>query len=63
MWNDEIVEEVRKSREAHATKCGNNLQSIIEDLQLQQRMDGRAVVSFISQNPHHENADLQESEK
>ncbi|MBK9249655.1 MAG: hypothetical protein IPM69_16430 [Ignavibacteria bacterium] len=63
MWNDEIVEEVRKSREAHAKKCDNNLQSIVADLQLQQRMDGRAVVSFISQNPQHENADLQESEK
>jgi len=63
MWNDEIVEEVRKSRESHAKKCGNNLESIVADLQHQQRMDGRAIVSFISQNPHHENADLQESDK
>lgn len=46
MWNDEIVEEVRKAREEHAAAHGNDLRRIYEDLKAKQETSGRRVVSF-----------------
>ena len=41
MWNDPIVEEVRKVRNEHAKKFNYNLQAIAADLQKQQRASKR----------------------
>lgn len=32
MWKDEIVQEVRKNREAYAAKCNFDLQDMYDDL-------------------------------
>ncbi|MHB8777055.1 MAG: hypothetical protein ACYC6R_04730 [Anaerolineales bacterium] len=36
MWNDPIVEEVRKARDEHAKKFNYDLQAIVADLKKQQ---------------------------
>jgi len=46
MWEDPIVEEVRKVREAHAAKFNYDLQAIYRDLKEQERKSGRAFVSY-----------------
>lgn len=46
MWNDIIVEEVRKVREEHAAKFNYNLDAIFQDLKKQQKKGGRKVVSL-----------------
>lgn len=32
MWNDPVVEEIHRAREAHARKFNFNLEAIVEDL-------------------------------
>lgn len=51
MWKDPIVEEVRRTREAHAAKFGHDLRAIFEDLRRQQERSGREVVSFPPKRP------------
>jgi len=43
-WDDEIVEEIRRRREAHAESLGYDLKRITEDLQRQERESGAQVV-------------------
>ena len=43
---DPIVEEVRKIREEHAARFGNDLRAIYEDLKRAERQSGRTVVSL-----------------
>jgi hypothetical protein len=45
MWTDEIVQEVRKEREAHAARFNYDLEAIWRDLKEQERQSGRKVVS------------------
>ncbi len=51
MWKDEIVEEVRKNREAYAAKFNFDLQAMYEDLKKAERKSGRRKVSFKPKRP------------
>jgi hypothetical protein len=51
MWTDEIVEEVRRVREAHAAANGNNLRRIFQDLKQRQDASGRKVVTHQPRPP------------
>ena len=46
MWKDEIVEEVRRVRYAHAERFGDDLDAIADDLRERERRSGRKVVSL-----------------
>ena len=46
MWKDEIVEEVRRIREANAEKFNHDLKAIYEDAVKRQKASGRKTVSF-----------------
>jgi hypothetical protein len=51
MWNDPIVEEVRKVRNDHAKKFGYDLKAIANDLIKQQQTGKRKVVSLPRKKP------------
>lgn len=46
MWKDEIVEEVRRNREAYAAKFNFDLQAMYEDLKKAERKSKRKKVSL-----------------
>jgi hypothetical protein len=46
MWEDPIVEQVRKAREEHAARFHYDLQAIYRDLKDQEARDPRPVVSL-----------------
>ncbi len=46
MWKDEIVEEVRRAREAHAAAHGYDLRLIYDDLKRKEQASGRTVVTL-----------------
>jgi hypothetical protein len=46
MWVDSIVEETRKTREAHAAQFNYDLGAIFEDLKKQEQQSNRKVVSL-----------------
>ena len=46
MWEDPIVAEVRKIREAHAAKFNSDLTAIYHDLKQQEQASGRVFVSY-----------------
>ena len=50
-FDDEIVEEIRRRREAHAESLGYDLKRIIEDLQRQERESGTPVVRRAPRKP------------
>ena len=45
IWNDEIVEEVRKVRNEHAAKFDYDISAICADIRRQQKESGREIVS------------------
>lgn len=46
MWNDPIVAEVRKAREAHAARFNYDLQAIFRDLKSKEQTSGRKYVRY-----------------
>lgn len=46
MWEDPIVEEVRKVRDAHASTFNYNLRAIYSDLKKQEAESGRTYVKL-----------------
>lgn len=46
MWQDPIVEEVRKARDEHAAKFDYDLERIFADLKQQERESGREYVTL-----------------
>lgn len=46
MWEDPLVEEVRKIRQAHAARFNFDLKAIYNDLKQQEKDSGRTFVSF-----------------
>ena len=46
MWEDPIVAEVRKIREAHAAQFNYDLRAIYQDLKRQEQTSGRIFVSY-----------------
>jgi len=53
MWRDEIVEEVRKNREAYAAKFNFDLQAMYSDLKKAERKSKHKKVSFKPKKPIH----------
>ena len=51
MWNDPIVDELRKAREAHAQKFNYDLEAIVADLKKQQKASGRKFVTLPPKKP------------
>jgi hypothetical protein len=51
MWKDEIVEEVRAARRAHAEKHGRDLRQIVADLRRKQESSGRNIVTLPPRPP------------
>lgn len=51
MYEDEIVEEVRRAREEYAEKFGFDLQAIFRDLRAKQAAEGRPVVTLPPRKP------------
>ncbi|MGE5377319.1 MAG: hypothetical protein ACM3XO_19860 [Bacteroidota bacterium] len=51
MWNDPIVEEVRKVRNEHAEKFNYDLRAIVADLKIQQKDSKRKFVTLPSKKP------------
>ena len=51
MWEDPIVEEVRRVREEHAAKFHYDLDAIYRDLKDQDERDPRPVVSLPPKRP------------
>jgi len=49
--DDEVVEEIRRRREAHAQSLGYDLKRITEDLQRQERESGMPVVQRAPRKP------------
>ncbi len=50
MWQDPIIEETHKIRQAHAAKFNFDLQAIVKYYQEQQKQSGRKIVSFVKPN-------------
>lgn len=46
MWNDPIVDEVRKYRDKHASRFNYDLHLIYEDLKKSEKKRGRKLISF-----------------
>ena len=51
MWNDEIVEEVRKHREAYAAKFNFDLKAMYEDLKKAEKKSRHKKISFKPKQP------------
>jgi hypothetical protein len=51
MWTDEIVEEVRRVREAHSATHGHDLRRIVQDLRRRQDASGKEAVSLQPRPP------------
>jgi len=46
MWQDPIVEEVRKTREAHAQKFNYDLKAIFQDIKKREKESGNNFITF-----------------
>ena len=55
MWNDPIVEEVRKIREEHAAALGNDLHLICEHYRKRQNTSQRQIVTRPGRSPIQKN--------
>jgi hypothetical protein len=51
MWEDPIVEEVRRIRQEHAAKFDYDLRKIYEDLKEQEKQSGRRFVTLPPRRP------------
>lgn len=51
MWEDKIVEEVRKVRQEHAEKFSFDLKAIFVDLKKQEKRSSRKFVTFAPRRP------------
>jgi len=51
MWNDPIVEEVRKVRNEHAKKFNYDLEAIVADLKKQQKGNKRKFITLPPKKP------------
>jgi hypothetical protein len=51
VWKDEIVDEVRKHREAYAAKFNFDLQAMYQDLKKAEQKSKRKKVSFKPKKP------------
>lgn len=56
MWKDEIVEEVRKIRDAYASQFDYDLKRIFEDIKEKERQDSWPKASLKPLKPHKQRA-------
>lgn len=48
-WEDPIIAEIRRNREAYAAKFNYNIRAMVEDLRKLQAENGRVVVDLTQQ--------------
>lgn len=48
MWKDEIVEQVRQAREAHAARFNFDMDAIYADLKRQEQNSGRCIIRRVT---------------
>lgn len=58
IWNDEIVEEVRKVRDEYAAKFDYDISAICADIREKQARSGREIVTSTKKRNRPEKADL-----
>ncbi len=64
MWKDDIVEEVRRTRDKLAARFNYDLDAIVRDLQEKQRRSGRKIISLVKKSPaEHSEYSEQDQEK
>ena len=51
MWEDEIVEEVRKARDEYAAKFNYDLEAIYKDIKEQEKLNQHKIVSLPPKKP------------
>ena len=51
MWEDPIVEETRKLRDAYAAQFGYDLEALFRDLKAREEASGREVISLSPRKP------------
>jgi hypothetical protein len=51
MWDDPIVQEIRKVRQEHAARFNFNLEAIAADLKKQQEISGLQFLSLPAKKP------------
>jgi len=51
MWNDEIVDEIRKARDEYAAQFNYDLEAIFKDIKQQEEKSQREVVSRPPKKP------------
>jgi len=51
MWNDPIIEEVRKVRDEHAKRFNYDLKAIVADLKKQQEASKRKYITLPPKKP------------
>lgn len=54
MWNDPIVEEIHKIREAYAARFNHDFDAIYEDIKRQEGENGRAFIGLTAIRPQEE---------
>lgn len=58
IWNDEIVEEVRKVRDEHAAKFDYDISAICADIRKKQTDSGRKIITLSKERNNAEKTDL-----
>ncbi len=58
MWKDEIVEEVRKTRDEYAAKFDYDLDAIYKDIKKQEKKSRRKIVSLKPKKVEHISAEM-----
>ena len=51
MWNDEIVEEIRKTRDEYAARFNYDLTAIYKDLKEQQKRAEHEIITLTPREP------------
>lgn len=58
IWNDEIVEEVRRVRDEYAAKFNYDISAICADIRQKQKAGGREIITSTKHKSKPEKADL-----
>ena len=57
-WNDEIVEEVRRTRDEYAAKFNYDISAICADIRRKQKESGRKVIASLEKETELKKSDL-----
>lgn len=53
MWENEVLDEIRKYREEHAKAFNYDISAICEDIRRRQNASGRTIISEPLKTPQH----------